>query len=138
MSSVQELFWRDPRDDQGCLLHSPDCDQRNCFVVQGKKQKTNTGGKAKLPDHYRCAMQFAFFGKRKHYEDESYHKQPLSAKLKSENGSGKGSRKGSADKDSGKGNSKGRGKGQGTRERGKNGRGGSDRKPNKDMNADPS
>ena len=59
-------------------------------VVQGKKQETNTGGKAKLPDHYRCTITCAFCGKRKHYEEECYHKQRLSVKLKIENGSGKG------------------------------------------------
>ena len=95
-------------------------------MVQGKKQESNAGGKAKLPDHYRCTITCAFCGKRKHYEDECYHKQRLSAKLKSGNGSGK---------DSGKGKSKGHGKGQ---EKGKGGRGGSDRKPDKDKNADKS
>ena len=49
MSNVQDLFWCDVRDEQGFLLHAPDRDQRDCFVVQGKKQETNTGGKAKLP-----------------------------------------------------------------------------------------
>ena len=132
MSSVQEVFWCDARDEQRCLLHAPDCDQRNCFVVQGKKQETNIGGKAKLPDHYRCTITCAFYGKRKHYEDECYHKQRLSAKLKSENGSGKGSGKGNADQNSGKGKSKGRGKGQ---EKGKGGRVGFDRKPDEDKNA---
>ena len=53
MSNVQDLFLCDARDEQGSLLHAPDCDQHDCFVVQGKKQETNTGGKAKLPDHYR-------------------------------------------------------------------------------------
>ena len=103
---------------------------------QGKKQKTSTGGKAKLPDHYRCTIICAFYGKRKHYEDDCYHKQRLSAKLKTENASGKGSGKGNANKDSGKGKSKGNGKGQGGK--GKGGRGGSDRKPDKDKNANPS
>ena len=42
MSNVQNLFGCDARDEQGCLLHAPDCDQRNCFVVHGKKQETNT------------------------------------------------------------------------------------------------
>ena len=51
MSTVQDLFWCDARDEQGCLLHAPDCDQHDCFVVQGQKQETNSGGKAKLPDH---------------------------------------------------------------------------------------
>ena len=82
-------------------------------MVQGKKQETNTGGNAKLPDWYRCTSTCAFCGKRKHYEDECYHKQRLWAKLETENASGKGSGKGNADKDSGKGKSKGNGKGQG-------------------------
>ena len=51
MSNVQDLFWCDARDEQGSLLHAPDCDQHDCVVVQGKKQETNIGGKAKLPDH---------------------------------------------------------------------------------------
>ena len=124
-----------PEMSEGCLLHTPDCHQRNCFVVDGKKQETNTGGKATLPDHYRCSITCAFCGKRKHYEDECYHKQRLSAKLKNENGSGKGRGKGNADQGGGKGKSKGRGKGP---DRGKGGRGGSDRKPHKGKNADKS
>ena len=136
MSNVQDVFWCDARDEQGCLLHAPDCDQRDCFVVQGKKQETNTGGKAKLLDHYRCTITCAVCGKQKHYEDECYHKQRLLAKLKTDNASGKGSGKGNADKDSGQGKSKGDGKGQGGK--GKGGRGGSDRKPDKDKNANQS
>ena len=103
-------------------------------TVSWSRGRTNTGGKAKLPDHYRCTINCAFCGKRKHCEHECYHKQRLSAKLKTENGSGKGSGKGNADKDSGKSKSKGNGKGQGGK--GKGGRGGSDRKPDKDKNAD--
>ena len=129
MGQVQEFFWCDARDEQGHLLHAPDCDQRNCFVVQGKKQETNTGSKPKMLDHYRCTITCAFCGKRKHYEDECYHKQRLSAKLKGEDpgkGSGKGGGKGKDD--SGKGKSKGRGKGQ---EKGQGGRGGgADRQQN--------
>ena len=136
MSNVQNLFWCDARDEQGCLLHAPNCDRRDCFVVQGKKQETNTGGKAKLPDHYGCTITCAFCGKREHYEDECYHKQRLWAKLKNKNGIGKGSGKGNADKDSGKGKSKGNGKSQGGK--GKAGPGGSDRKPDKDKKADQS
>ena len=98
MSNVQDLFWCDARDEQGCLLHAPDCDQGDCFVVQGKKQETNTGGKAKMPNHNRCTITCAFRGKMKHYEDECYHKQSLWAKLKTEKGSSKGTRKGNADK----------------------------------------
>ena len=70
MQNVKELFWCDARDEQGHLQHAPDCEQRDCFVVQGKKQETNTGAKAKMPDHYRCTITCAFCGKRKHYEDE--------------------------------------------------------------------
>ena len=136
MSNVQDLFWCDARDEQGSLLHAPDCDQHDSFVVQGKKQETNTGGKAKLPNHHRCTITCALCGKRKHYEDECYHKQCLSAKLKTENASGKGGGKGNANKDNGQGKSKGNGKGQGGR--GKGGQGGGDRKPNKDKNANPS
>ena len=111
MDNVKELFCRDARDEHGHLQHAPDCEQRDCFVVQGKKQETNTGAKAKMPDHYRCTITCAFCGKKKHYEDECYHKQRLSAKLKGEDpgkSSGKGGGKGN---DSGKGKSKGRGKG---------------------------
>ena len=136
MSNVQELFWCDARDEKGSLLHARDCDQQDCFVFQGKKQETNTGGKAKPSDHYRGTITCAFCGRRKHYEDECYQKQLLSAKLKTENASGKGSGKGNANKDSGQGQSKGNGKGQGGK--GKGGRGGSDRKPDKDKNANPS
>ena len=50
-----------------CLLHAPDCNQRDCFVVQGKKQETNTGSKAKMPDHHRCTITCEFCGKRNHY-----------------------------------------------------------------------
>ena len=80
-------------------------------MVQGKKQETNTGAKPKMPDHYRCTITCAFCGKREHYEDECYHKQRLSAKLKGEDPgkvSGKGGGKGNGN-DSGKGKSKGRG-----------------------------
>ena len=78
MENVKELFWCDARDEQGHLQHAPDCEQRDCFVVQGKQQEKNTGAKAKLPDHYRCTITCAFCGKRKHYEDVCYHKQRLS------------------------------------------------------------
>ena len=126
MGNVQELFWCDARDEHGDLQHAPDCDQRDCFVVQGKKQETNTGSKPKMPDHYRCTITCAFCGKCKHYEDECYHKQRLSAKLQGEDpgkGSGKGSGNGAGkDKNnSGKGKSKGGGKGQ---DKSQGGRGG--------------
>ena len=127
MINVQDLLWCDARDEQGCLLHAPDGDQQDCLVVQGKKQETNTGGKAKLPDHYRCTITCAFCGKRKHYEDECYDKQRLSAKLKTENASGKSS---------GKGKSKGNGKDQDCK--GTGGRGSSDRKPDNDKNMNQS
>ena len=136
MSNVQDPFRCDARDEQGSLLHASGCDQHDCFVVQGKKQETNTGGRAKLPDHYRCTITCALCGRRKHYEDECYHKQRLSAKLKTENASGKGNGKGNANKDNGKGKYKGNGKGQGGKSKG--GRGGGYRKPDKDKNAKPS
>ena len=124
MENVKEVFfWCDVRDEQGHLQHAPDCKQRDCFVVQGKQQETNTGGKAKLPHHYRCTITCAFCGRRKHYEDECYHKQRLSANLKGEDpgkGSAKGGGKGIGN-DSGKGKSKGRGQGQ---DKGQGGRGG--------------
>ena len=132
MDNVKELFWCDPRDQHGHLQHAPDCEQRDCFVVQGKKQETNTGAKAKMPDHYRCTLTCALCGNRKHYEDECYHKQRLSAKLKGEDpgkGSGKGGGKGNRN-DSGKGKSKGRGKGQDKRQDGRGG--GANRHPDKD------
>ena len=139
MGNVRELFWCDARDEQGHLLHAPDCDQRNCFVVQGKKQEVNTGGKAKLPDHYRCTITCALCGKRKHYKDGCYHKQRLSAKLKNENsgkGGGKDGGKGNSNQDAGKGKSKGRGKG---KEKGNGGGGGGPvRQPDKDKNTDKS
>ena len=132
MDNVKELFWCDARDEQGHLQHAPDCEQRDCFVVQGKKQETNTSAKAKMPDHYRCTLTCAFCGKRKHYEDECYHKQRLSAKLKGEDpgkGSGKGVGKGNGN-DSGKGKSKERGKGPDKKQGGRGG--GATRQPDKD------
>ena len=113
MGNVQEFFWCDARDEHGQLQHAPDCDQRDCFAVQGKKQETNTGAKPNMPDHYRCTITCAFCGKRKHYEDEFYDKQRLSAKLKGEDlgkGSGKGGGKGNSN-DSCKGKLKVRGQG---------------------------
>ena len=77
MGNVRELFWCDARDEHGHLQHAPDCDQRDCFVAQGKKQETNTGSKPKMPDHYRCTITCAFCRKRKHHDDECYHKQRL-------------------------------------------------------------
>ena len=132
IDNVKELFWCDARDEHGQLQHAPDCDQHGCFVVQGKRQETNTGAKPKMPDHYRCTITFAFCGKRKHYEDECYDNIRLSAKLKGEDpgkGPGKGSGKGTGD-DSGKGKSKGHGQGQDKSQGGRGG--GADRQPDKD------
>ena len=39
MENVKELFWCDARDEQGHLQHASDCEQRDCFVVQGKQQE---------------------------------------------------------------------------------------------------
>ena len=134
MENVKELFWCDTRDEQGHLQHAHGCKQRDCFVVQGKQQEKNTGAKAKLPDHYRCTITCAFCGKGKHYEDECYHKQRLSAKLKGEDpgkGSGKGGGKGKGN-DSGKGKLKGCGQGQDKSQGGRGG--GANRQPDKDNN----
>ena len=132
MENVKELFWCDARDKHGHLQHAPDCEQRDCFVVQGKRQETNTGAKAKMQDHYRCKITCACYLKRKHYEDECYHKQRLLAKLKGEDpgkGSGKGGGKGNGN-ESGEGKLKGRAKGQ-DKNRGGRG-GGANRQPDKD------
>ena len=137
MDNVKELFWCDARDEHGHLQHAPDCEQRDCCVVKGKRQENNTGAKPKLPDHYRCTITCAFCGKRKHYEDECYHKQRLSAKLKGED-SGKAAAKGggkSNGNDAGKGKSKGRGKGQDKNQDRRGG--GTNRQPDKeDKNPD--
>ena len=112
-------------------MHAPDCDRHECFVVRGKEQETNTGGKAKMPDHYMCTITCAFCGNGKHYEDECYHKQRLSAKLKSEagndgqGGKANGGQDGKGNGDKGKGKSKDRGKGQ------EQGKGGGRRGPDK-------
>ena len=90
MDNVKELFWCDARHEHSHLQHGPDCEHRDCFVIQGKKQETNTGAEAKMPDHYRFTITCAFCGKRKHYGDECHHKQRLSAKMKGED-PGKGS-----------------------------------------------
>ena len=132
MENVKELFSCDARDEQGHLQHAPDCEQQNCFVVQGKQREKNTGAKAKLPDHYRCTITCAFCGKRKHYEDECYHKQRLSAKLEGEDpgkGSGKGGGKGKSN-DSGEGKFKKRGQGQDKSQGGRGG--GANHQPDKD------
>ena len=136
MENVKELFWCDARDEQGHLQHASDCEQRDCFVVQGKQQEKITGAKVKMPDHYRCTITCAFCGKRKHYEDECYHKQRLSAKLKGgdpgkSSGKGGGKAKGN---DSGKGKSKGRG--QGGQDKGQGGRGGGANRQNDNKNKD--
>ena len=106
-------------------------------VVQEKKQKTDTGGKAKKADHYRCTITCALCSKHNHYQDECYYKQRLSAKLKSEAHSGGPGGKGTGNdnSDKGKGKSKGRGKGQ---EQGKGGGGGGPDKRSQDKNQDTS
>ena len=114
------------------MQHAPDCEQRDCFVIQRKQQEKNTSAKAKLPDHYSRTITCAFCEKRKHYEDECYHKQRLSAKLKGEDpgkGSVKGGGKGKGN-DSGKGKSKECGQGQDKSQGGRGG--GANRQPDKD------
>ena len=55
-----------------------------------------------MPDHYRCTITCAFYGKRKHYEDKCDDKRPLSAKLRSEAPNGGQRGKGNGDKGKGK------------------------------------
>ena len=141
MVNVQDIFWCDARDEQGGLVHAVDCDPHECFVVQGNKQETNTSGRAKMPDHYRCTITCTFCGKRRHYEDECYHKQRLSAKLKSEALNGGGGAGGKYNGEKGKGESQGRGKGDGKAQGKCAGRGFPDKKnqdKNKDRNKDRS
>ena len=135
IGNVQDLFWCNTRDEQGGLVPAPDCDQHECFLVQGKKQETDTGRKAKMPEHYRCTIACAFSGKRKHYEDECYHKERLSAKLKSEAGNGGGRAGGKSNGEKGKGKSQRQGKDQG-KAQGKGGRSGGPDKKNQDKNKD--
>ena len=110
-------------------------------MVQGKKQETNTGGKAKMPDHYRCTITCTYCRKRKHYEDECYHKQCLSAKLRSEVQSCGGGTGAKSQGDKGKGKSQGRGKGQAQAQGKGEGRRGPEKKnhyKNNDKNQDRS
>ena len=65
---MSTVFWCDVTDEQGALVHAPDCDQH---------QEVNTGSNQKMTDHYRCTITCAFCRPRKHYEDECYHKQRL-------------------------------------------------------------
>ena len=122
-------------------MHAPNCNQNECFVVEGKGQETNTGGKDKMADHYRCTIPCAFCGRRKYYRDEYYHKQRLSANLKREARNGGGGTGGRSNGGNCKGTSQRRGKGQ-DQAQGKGGkRGGADRKNqdnNKDRNQDTS
>ena len=41
MSNVQDLFWCDARGKKGGLVQAPECNQHECFLVQGNKQETN-------------------------------------------------------------------------------------------------
>ena len=67
MKNTQDRFWCDSGDEKGGPVDAPDCDGHHCFVVQGKKQETNTGGKTKMPNHHRCTITCDFCGRRKHY-----------------------------------------------------------------------
>ena len=49
MDNVKELFWCDARDEHGHLQHAPDCDQRDCFVVQGNPTCSFGSGTLELP-----------------------------------------------------------------------------------------
>ena len=86
-------------------------------------------------DHYRCTIICAFCGKRKHYEDECYQKQHLSAKLKGDAWTGGGGATGKSYGEKGKGKSQGRGKSQDQVQGKRRGRGGPKEK-NEDKNKD--
>ena len=129
MRNVQDLVCCDFRDEKGGLVHAPDFEMHKCFVVQGNKQDMNTRGKAKMPDHYTCTITCAFCGRCEHYEANCNHKQRLSAKLKSEN-SKNGVPNGKDSSDKGKGKSRNLRKHQ---EQGKGGRGGPDKKNEKNQ-----
>ena len=126
MSSVQELLWCDATDEQSGLVDATDCDQHQCFLVQGKKQETNTSGKASMPGHYRCIITCAFCGKHKHYGDQCYRKQRLWAKLKNKSNG-----------EMGKGKPQGRGEGK-CQDQGKGGGCRGPDKKNEDRNRDSS
>ena len=120
---MSTLFWCEAVDDHGVPVHASDCEGHQCFLVQGKTQKTNTGGTQKMPDHYRCTITCAFCGKRKHYEDECWHKQKLSNRLKEDlksktKGQDKGGRGTGKDK-----GGRGQGQGNGGRAEGQGGQG---------------
>ena len=70
MTNVQDLFWCDARDQKSGLVHARDCDRHERFVVEGKRKETNTGGKARMPNNYRCIITCALCGKRRHSKDE--------------------------------------------------------------------
>ena len=84
MSNTHDLFCSYSRDEKGGPVRGSDCDEHQCFAVQGKKQGTNTPGKAETPQNYWCTITCAFYCCGKHYEDSCYSKQCLSAKLKSQ------------------------------------------------------
>ena len=87
-------------------------------MAKGKKQKGNTGSKQKMPDHCCCTITCAFCCCCKHYQNECYHKQPMSAKPKTQIPQGNNGRGGKS-KGKGKGKSKGNCKGQSTGEGGR-------------------
>ena len=60
-----------------------------------------------MPDQYRCTLSCTFCGKRKQDKDECYHKQRLSAKLKTEAQNGDGSAGGKSNGGKGKDMSQG-------------------------------
>ena len=81
------------------------------FHVAWQEAGSEQGRQGQDACDYKCTITCAFCDCRKHYEEECYHKQRLSAKLTSDNSPNEGqTTKGNGNK--GKGKSKGRGKGQ--------------------------
>ena len=133
---MSTLSWCEATDEEGAAAHVPNCDQHQCFVVKGKKQQVNTGGKEKMPNHYHCTFTCTFCGRAKHYDDECYHKQRMSATFKSEVPQGDNGGGGKS-KSKGTGKSKGNGKGQSTGLGGRGGPRNNTKKPGGNTNPTP-
>ena len=81
---MNHAFWCEAKDESGAVLHAPDCERQQCYVVRAKKQEVNTGSKEKMPEHYRCTITCACCGGPKHYDDGCYDKHRLSANWQGE------------------------------------------------------
>ena len=69
------LFYCKPVNDKGGPRHAPDCNHRNCCVLQLKRQQHTKDGKTVThQDHFRCTITCGYCGKRRHYKDECHIK----------------------------------------------------------------